>query len=310
MMPSMPFRTLFDRALPIEASLRRVGRIAGPGGPARWMFLSLLLVVAVPAAFAQRWVTLAPSLTESACRLGFCDRLVGVTEYCLFPEDVKNLPRIGGYLDPNVETIVALRPDLVWALPEQTSAIENLRSMKVRVEVVNNHSIEDIYATLTTMGELGGRAEEAKAVLAEMRARQRELRRRRVIPPRVLLVLGHGASPSQITEAYVVGRYGFMHEMIAMAGGVNAYPSEKPAFPKLTREGLLGVDPDVIVVLMPRDDLSAEKRDRVLKKWQSAFHLKAVKNDKVHVIHRADVLQPGPRFLKTLAELVAILDAP
>lgn len=283
----------------------RLSKFMSPINP---LILGLWLMVFGFPLFGQKIVSLAPSLTEITCDLGLCDHLVGVTEYCLFPEQVKALPKVGGYINPSIEVILTLQPDLVLALPEHQDTVLKLQRLGIRVETIRNWSIEDIFQSIATVGRHIGRERQAVALAARLTARMKGLSKERPEPPRCLLVLGHGMENSWIREVYIVGRNGFLNEIIELAGGINAYPSDRPHFPKLDQEALLRLEPDIIIELVPKNELKTELALRKQSAWGSLRQLRAVREGQYHLIHADHILQAGPRFLQTLAEISALLD--
>ena len=275
-----------------------------------WKASLLLLTFWLGWAGDQRVVSLAPNLTEIVCELGGYDQLVGVTDFCVHPESVKRKPKVGGYINPNLEIIVSLKPDIVLALPEHQDTASKLQRLGVRVETIRNWSLADIHNSIKTVGDLIGRAERAAAKLDELARLRDNLTRRRSDGPRCLLVLGHMVGDETIKEIYAVGNNGFLNEIIGLAGGVNVIEQKTPHYPRISQEALLQLDPDVIVDLAPVAELTPREAAAKQKVWFSVSHLTAVKKKKYFIIHADHVLQAGPRYLETLAELVKILDRP
>ncbi len=258
--------------------------------------------------FGQKIVSLAPSLTEITCNLGLCDQLVGVTDYCLFPEEVKSVAKVGGYINPNIEIILSMRPDLVLALPEHQDTVLRLKRLGLKVATIRNWSVADIFQSIIEVGKLVDREQAAAALEARLRARMEELRRKRAHPPRCLFVLGHGGESPQIREVYVVGKNGFLNEIIELAGGVNAYPGERPHFPKLDREALLRLKPDIIIELVPQLELEPGMIQRKQEVWSALKELPAIQNGRYHLLYAEHILQAGPRFLNTLEKVRELLE--
>lgn len=257
-----------------------------------------------------RVVSLAPSLSETVCALGGSNQLIGVTDYCLYPAELKTKPRIGGYLNPNLERITALRPDLVLALPEHRDIAEKLGRLGLRVETIMNWSVEDVYRSLAKVGSLIGREREARALTSSLRARSAKLAHARPKKLRCLLVLGSmGPGEQEMKEFYLVGRNGFLNELLGLAGGENAWKKSQPYFPKVGQEALLELNPDVVIELVPQADLSAAEKKRRQKLWADLPFFEAGRKH-YHLIHADHVLQAGPRFVETLEQLSQILDAP
>lgn len=258
----------------------------------------------------QRIVSLAPSLTESVCALGLCDNLVGVTDHCTFPPGVLKITKVGGYLQPNLEQILSLEPDLVLVLPEHRDLARRMNELGLTVKTLKNYTLEDIRTTLLEIGKLTGRLEGAEKKAAKILARQNDLARKQTPPIPCLLVLGHGNGPAGIQDVYAVGSKGYLNELLVLAGGVNVLPKQQAFFPKLSREALIALDPAVIVELIPEANFSESQKAQRLNAWQALSHLKAVQNNRVHLLVEEHVLQAGPRYLETLARLVEMLEKP
>jgi len=256
---------------------------------------------------AQRIVSLAPSLTEICAAIGLRDQLVGRTSYCLYPEEVLDVPVIGGYLDPNLEQIVASRPDKVLALPEHRETTQRLRQLGLDVLVTKNWSIDDILNSITELGKVFGREGEAGRLRSRMEQRMAELKRVRLHSPRVLLTVGRDRSSASIREVYIVGKNGFLQELIEWAGARNVIDQSQPHFPKLSQEALFQLDPDVIIELVP-EVLTRQETADWIDDWEPIQQLGAVSDGHVFVIHGPRVLIPGPGYVEVLAKLTRILD--
>ena len=275
------------------------------------LFLFVLAQASVQKGLSQeRIVSLAPSLTEIICLLDLCDALVGVTEFCIYPESVKKIPRVGGYIEPNLEVIVGMKPDLILALPEHQASVDKLKSLGLEVHTIRNYSLEDIYESVRRIGELTHRSSAAQAWISQTRAQVDRLTQSFEQRPRCLLVLGHEAGRASVREVYVVGRKGFLYQLLQLAGGENAYPKDTPHFPKVSQEVLLSLNPDVIVELVPLENLPDEDRRQIRRVWNGVPHLKAPPAGRFHILNSTHILQAGPRFVETLEALSEMVRQP
>ena len=256
----------------------------------------------------QRLLSLAPSLTETVCDLGLCDHLVGVTDHCLYPPKVRSVEKIGGYLEPNFERITVLKPDLIFALPEHRDASSRLKQLGFQVETLQNYTLGDIHETIRQIGRLTGRSDRAEQRIEELLEIQTSLERKSERTWRCIMVLGHSQDSQPIKDVYAVGQKGFLNELLALAGGENAIAQDQPFFPKLGQEGLLALDPDVIIELIPDSVPTAEMLSGRKRQWARMEHLKAVKNKRVFIFSADHVLQAGPRYLETLRFLSNTLE--
>jgi len=261
-----------------------------------------------PAAGAdyQRIVSLSPSITETLYALGLGDRVGGVTRYCTFPPEVQAKTKVGGFLDPSLETLVALRPDLVVMLTEHEASIPGLRELAFHRLVVNHRSLEGILESIATIGRQSNRRERAEALLAELRSRMAAVQRATAASPRVrvMLCVDRTRGTGGITDCYVAGPDGYLDQLITLAGGQNVFADELAPFPVVSVEGILHANPEVVV------ELAAGQEEHVADlraDWASLPGLAAVRVGRVHVITDGFAPIPGPRFVLLLERLQALL---
>jgi iron complex transport system substrate-binding protein len=127
---------------------------------------------------AQRIVSLAPSITETLFAIGAGAQVVGVTDYCTYPAEARRKPRVGGIINPSIEAIVGLRPDLVIMSMEGNvrDDFRKLTSLGVSVYVTNPRTLQGIYASMTQLGSVTGTADSAARVVARLRLREQAVR--------------------------------------------------------------------------------------------------------------------------------------
>jgi iron complex transport system substrate-binding protein len=269
----------------------------------RRLFLLCCLLLA-PAARAgegaaaappRRIVSLAPSVTELLFALGVGDRVVGVTRYDDFPPAVTRLPKVGGFVDPDAEAVLALHPDLVVAV--RTSGgrgrLDTLARLGATVLSVSDGSLDDLWQSLRTLGQRLGCVEAAEALhrriereLAEATAAARPGDARR----RALVVVGH-------KPLVGVGAGTFIDELLRLAGGENVLKRGGP-YPVLDLEAVAALTPEVIL------DLAAAHEAAGAAFWQSARFVPAVARGRVVRLEDAALLRPGPRLPQGLRLLV------
>lgn len=257
----------------------------------------------------SRIVSLAPSITEVLFALGLGDRVVGVSEYTHYPPGAVGKPRVGGYLDPNYEAIVRLRPDLVVLLGTRWGARKGLEDLELRTLSVNQSSVEGILDSIVRIGSVCGRRKRAARLAGRLEEIMGEIRRRtRGLPrPRVMIVVGRNFSGGTLADVYVSGHDGFYNRLVTLAGGVNVYEGETAKLPLLSREALIHLDPDVIIDMV--GDASARRpSDReILRQWRTLPEIKAVREGRVYVFHQDYAVIPGPRFVLLLEDLARAL---
>lgn len=256
---------------------------------------------------ARRIVSMAPSVTETLFALGLGDRVVGVTRYCNYPAEAAAKPRIGGLIDPNVEAVVALRPDLIVLLEGSQQNLPAFDKLGLPVLVVDHRSIEGILASMVQIGGACGAMARAEALVVELRARigrveERVAGRPR---PRVMLAVDRTLGAGRIEDVYIAGADGHLGRIIAMAGGQNAYRGTVP-FPVISREGILRMNPQVIVDVLPRLAPGAD-RQKTRADWKDLAQVEAVRSGRVFVLDEDYVSVPGPRFVLLVEKLARLI---
>jgi iron complex transport system substrate-binding protein len=235
----------------------------------------------------QRIVSLLPSLTESVCALGQCQRLVGVDRYSNYPTSVKQLAQLGGGMDPNIEAIVALRPDVVlMAVSSRTH--ERLTALGIKVVTLEPETHADVKRVLQTLGQL-----------LDIPPEQGALRVWRLIDAGVAAAAQSVPAQAQNTKVYfevdsapyAAGQASFIGETLIRLGGKNIVPLALGSFPKLNPEFVVRANPDLIMVGDGNQSGMAERPG-----WAG---IRAIREQRVCVFkpEESDVLvRPGPRM--------------
>jgi iron complex transport system substrate-binding protein len=246
----------------------------------------------------RRIVSLAPSVTEVLFEAGLGPRVVGVTSYCRFPRGVLALPKVGGYLTPSYEALVALHPDLIVTLPEHEDLEPKLRALGFPILRVDHRSLAGIVRSVEQVGERCGASAEANRVAETLRQTLRGLQRGAAGPrSRVLICFGRAEDFRQLTAAAP----GTIHDdLITQAGGANVLTSRAVAYPTLSAEGVLRLNPDVIIEFSSTGTNAATLR----RQWGRLDAVTAVKTGRVYVFTGEFLSVPGPRFVR-FAETIA-----
>jgi iron complex transport system substrate-binding protein len=240
----------------------------------------------------RRVVTLAPNLTEIVYAAGGGEKLVGVDQFSNYPPEVQRLPKVGG-MQPDIERVVALRPDVVLASTEgnQPGVAPSLAAAGVPLFVVRTDRLDDIALSLSRVGELldTGQGEVAASTLRDAIRRQQRTRAGR---PRLLFAVWHD-------PLYVAGRETFTDDLFALAGARNAVPVK--GWPQYSQEALLADPPDV--VLHPGTTVSRESVERLF-----AAAPGVLRNVEIVAVDDDLFTRPGPRVALAAAKLNEILD--
>lgn len=257
----------------------------------------------------ERIVSMAPSVSETLYSLGLGDRVVGVTRDSHYPPEVELVRRrhgdIGGYFDPNFEAILALKPDLVILLKEQASCQSALERLGVETLVVNHQTTDGIMDSFETIGRVCGRGAEGRRMRQDFEERVRRIREatQDLDRPRVLIVVDRIVGAGQLTGLQIAGDDDYIDTIIDWAGGRNAYENHGVRYPIVSLEGIMQLDPDVIIDMVWPEKLRELGRDRILKDWESLRNVAAVRNHRVYIPEDNYGMIPGPRFLELVEYL-------
>ncbi len=251
---------------------------------------------------AQRIVSLSPSTTETVVAVGAQERLVGRSRYCDHPPEIKSLPEVGGYVDPNLEAILALRPDLVVGArgPAGSKITDALDAHGIATYFPSTESFAEIAAMTAGIGERAGRDKAAADVIATMHADEDKLAQglEGKAKPRVLFVFG-------VTPIVVAGPKSFPDEMILRAHGTNAV-TEGSGYPTIGIERVLAIDPDVVV-----EAAWGEQGTQTIAKNAAGWgRWSAVRENRVAPLADEALLRPGPRVVRGLESLARAIQAP
>lgn len=269
------------------------------------LLLLLILLSAAPlfAAEPQRIVSLAPSITETVFALGAGDRLVGVSTYCDYPPEAARIARVGSFLTPNIEAIVAARPDLVLAIPSpgNRNPVESLEHLGLRVLTVDPETTGQTKAAILAVGDAIGRSAEAAALVSRIDAQFAavEARLAGANTRRVLMVVGH-------TPLIAAGAGTLQDELITRAHGSNLARAAAGRWPHLNLELVVAAAPEVIV------DTSMGNEERAgaaatMEFWRAFPTIPAVRNGRIYGYGAYDVLRPGPRIGDAFATMARFI---
>jgi iron complex transport system substrate-binding protein len=267
-------------------------------------------VITRPAAEPRRIVSTAPSVTEILFALGLGDRVVGVSTFCRYPKEAAKLPKVGTFVNPNLEPILALKPDLVIVIASPIRLAEKLAALNVRVLEADQDSLAGIESSIRRIGAAAGVPERAATLNASIRAQFDDVRRLVTGRPRRRLAFLVGRSPGELQGMVAVGRASYLTELIALAGGVNVFADAPAAYPKISLEEILARDPEVIVDMGEMAETAgvteAQKR-AVVALWGRYPALAAVRAGRVHAVADDIFVVPGPRVAEAARAFARLL---
>ncbi len=261
---------------------------------------------------ANTWriISLSPNITETIYAIGAQDVLVGVSDYCNYPPQARKKIRIGGLLNPNLERIISLRPNLFLATPASGNLAARLSQRGIRCVLLSNERLQDIFTTIDSIGTLCKMSRQADSLinvindsLAFFRQRVKNLE---IGSPAALFVLHR--DPGTTRNIAVIGSETFTDDLWRMLGGRNAFSQNKLKYAQINTESLLSINPDLIIEFKFNRQWDEEKKRLNKKEWKNLRRLKAVQEGQIYVIDGDYSLIPGPRIVHLMRDYYRIME--
>ncbi len=240
-------------------------------------------------------VTMAPHLTETVFALGQGGRVIAVGSFCDYPPEVTKLPRVGGYIDPNLEKISTLSPELL-IVPGRDRKVGEYAEMKgLPLLSVNMDSFASIDAGIETIGKALNCVSEADALRARIRRELDGVRNAVKGLPRPKVLIITARSSHALHNLYTSNRSSFVSEMVECAGGENIYADGPTNYFAGSKETIVVRMPEVVLEFHAGENLDAAEHTKFVADWQQLPSLPAVQNGRVYLIMESHALRPGPR---------------
>jgi iron complex transport system substrate-binding protein len=253
---------------------------------------------------AKRIISLVPSVTEMLFAVGAGSQVVAVSSYDNFPPEVAKLPRVGALLDPDVERILSLKPDLVITYASQSDLETQLARAGIRVFSDRFGGVAVILQTIRDVGRVTGHAAQGDSYARDIQARLDEIRKRVQGRPRPRAMLVFGRAPGTLQQLYAAGGRGFLHDVLDVAGGQNVFADMARESVQPSHEMLLTRAPEVVLELRASRMLPGDDGEDPIKAWSLLPSIPAVKSRRVLALQGDYLLAPGPR-VALAAEAIA-----
>ena len=250
----------------------------------------------------SRMISLAPSVTEILFALGLDREIVGVTSTCDYPPQAKTKPSVGTSINPDLEKMVSLQPDLIIAAkgiyrPDLAKEMERLH---LPFYVSDPATLDSIFSSIEHLGQLTEKVREGRLLIQQMRSKFDRIRKRVInIPPRrVLYILWHD-------PLMTVGPGGFIHELIELAGGQNIYSKPGAPYTWFSMEEVILKDPEVVIFPGELGESVVQSQKQI---WERRWGmLSAVKEGRLYITNSDLLHRPGPRIVQGLEVLARII---
>jgi iron complex transport system substrate-binding protein len=270
-----------------------------------------IIVIALFAAVAldaqsrpERIISLIPSTTEMLFAMGAGPRVIGVGNFDRYPPEALTRTKVGGLIDPDVERIISLKPDLVVAYGTQNDLRMQLERARIPMFLYQHAGLADITTTIRGLGARVGSAMESAALADRIEAEIADVRKRVAgrQRPRTLLVFGRDAET--LRGIYASGAVGFLHDMLDAAGGSNVFADVKRQSIQATSELAVARAPDVIIEIGVD---TASSSGRNLRAWDSLPSIPAVRNKRIYQLRGDGMMNPGPRISASVRRMAEVL---
>jgi len=250
----------------------------------------------------QRIVSHVPSITETLFALGLGDRVVGVSDYCDYPEEAKLKPSIGNYFNPSLEPIVALEPDLVLT-DGHSESIKGLEALGITFFVIDPKDIDGILEDIELLGKITGVQKKARALVSEMNGRFAQIASQVEGAPEVRVFYVFDAT--DLNNPWTAGPGSFVDALITMAGGENIAAQAPGAWVQFSIEQLVSSDPEIIMIdTIHGTAIVSEEELRAHPAWRE---ITAVKQRRIYTVDGDLVNRSGPRIVEGLEEIAKII---
>lgn len=267
------------------------------------------LLAAQKADAPRRIISTAPSITEMLYALGLGDRVAAVTRYCKYPPEAQLKPKIGDYINPNLEAIAALKPDLVIVQTNPVRLAERLQALHLKTLEVDQHNLEAMYESFRLTGAATGTEARAGQLSESIQNALQNLRKTAAKLPRKRVMFVVARTTGQLDGIMVAGGASFVDELIAAAGGDNIFHDSAAAYPQVSLEAVIARNPEVIIDLgeMSGDAVSESYKREILALWSRMPVIAAVKQHQVYVAGSDVYLVPGPRVVDAARAIFKML---
>jgi len=273
--------------------------------------IGILLVVAQIGATqmapmgATRVISLIPATTEMLFAMGAGGKLVAAGSYDRYPPEVERLPKVGALLDPNIERIFTLKPDLVVVYGTQTELKNRLERANIPYYAYVHKGLPDITETIRSLGTRVGVARQANSLANSIESTVQKIRSKVATLPRPKTLLVFGRERGSLRNIDASGGLGFLHDMLEAAGGADVLSDVKRQSVTMTTEMVLARAPDVILELRygPADPGDAED----LRQWNALAAVPAVKSKRIYLLHGEQFVVPGPRVVLAVEQMARTL---
>ncbi|MFW5775360.1 MAG: ABC transporter substrate-binding protein [Chitinivibrionales bacterium] len=254
----------------------------------------------------KRVISMAPGITETIYSLGAQECLAGITRFCTYPPPTASVPKVGGYLDPNYEAIVRLKPDLVVLMKEHVDVKRFLTKNGMPFLQIDNHNISSLLQSFRLIGAAVGKTENARKLIASFREKISAQTVKHSFSPGVLLVVGRSDIGSgSIGKVWAAGSETVYDGFLEIVGADNCIDSRRGSYQMVSVEGIITLAPEVIIDI---SSVGGKISSRIAESdWYGIRGVPAVEDSLIFCIDSSYTSIPGPRIVRFLDDISAIM---
>ncbi|HSU32822.1 MAG TPA: helical backbone metal receptor [Bryobacteraceae bacterium] len=265
------------------------------------VFLVAALVTMAADPVPHRIASLSPSTTEILYGVGAFPRVIAVSQYCSYPPEVAKLPRIGGWQTSDIESIVAIHPDLVVLTKAQEPFIvDRLQAFGLHWIAVPSESLADVFTAIDTIGKATGNSKQSADLIRQTHASLDNIRRATKVLPRRSVLLSVSRTPGTLSDLYVATEGSYLIDLVEIAGGRSAVAPARTGYGKISKEAILTLNPEVIIDLVPGS--KSKLAEHTTDVWNDLPELRAVREKHVYAVDDQFVPHPS-QFVTHTAEI-------
>ena len=238
--------------------------------------------------------------------MGLGPKVVGDTVYCNYPLEATKLPKIGGLLNPDVEAIIGLKPDLVVIEKHPNRLAEELSRLHIATVEVSSQNLNSVFLSARIIGKAAGAPGTAEQFITRVREQLQQLRSQTIGKPKPSVAFIVGGSGGRLEGLIAGSGTSYFADLLEFAGAKNIFADVSAPYPRISLEEILARDPDFILQLS--GDTEA-KQESVQALWQQHRELKAVRSGHVYALESTSFLIPGPRAVDAVRLLIPLLHA-
>lgn len=254
----------------------------------------------------QRIVSLSPNVTEILYGIGAWPQVIAVSEYCSYPDDVKNKPRVNGWDRTNLEQVVALKPDFVIGVEAQEPFVrEKLDGLGVKSLFLKGQKLADVLRSIVEIGRATGHEAAAVELSTKTEGEIEQVRQTvaNLPRPRVLCVIDR--LPGTIRDLYTATRGSFIDELLQIAGGEPVAPPGQEGYGKITKEAVLSLNPEVIIDMVQGS--KGKFGEDPISVWDELAEVAAVRNKRIYPMTDEWVIHPSQFVGQTAKTFARVL---